>query len=88
MEIASGVLGEDASGEPAEIICDGVKEFCNIVCGNVTGKLAQRGKAVDISPPAEVDYLADGYNVLKGKQGLFYPLASTLGEILLILVEY
>jgi len=42
--IVSAVIGKDAKNESREIITDGVKEFCNIVCGNILAKLSEKGK--------------------------------------------
>jgi CheY-specific phosphatase CheX len=78
--VASSVMGEDASSEPDEILHDGVKEFCNIVCGNFTARMAQKGKTVNLSPPQDV--------VLSGNKKAFsFSLAFTDGEISLMLVE-
>lgn len=78
--VASSVMGEDASYEPDEILLDGVKEFCNIVCGNFTARMAQKGKTVDLSPPVDA--------VLSGdKKAASFALTSTEGEISLLLVE-
>jgi CheY-specific phosphatase CheX len=78
--IASNVMGEDASYEPDDILLDGVKEFCNIVCGNFSARMAQKGKTIELSPPVNT--------VLSGdKDAVSFSLASTAGEMKLILVE-
>lgn len=84
--IASGIIGENASGEPKEVISDGVKEFCNIVCGNIVAKMAQRGKSVDVGIPEEIAFSADGYNIVKGRKAVYFNLNSTAGDITLALV--
>jgi len=86
--IASSILGANVINEPGEIIADAVKEFTNIVCGNIISRLAQRGKKVEISPPLEAQYSrGSGYSLLKGRKSLQYPFISTAGDITLILAE-
>jgi CheY-specific phosphatase CheX len=78
--IASSIMGEDASCEPNDILLDGVKEFCNIVCGNFSARIAQKGKSVDLSPPLDTALSGD-------KSAVSFTLASTSGEMTLLLVE-
>ena len=85
--IASGVMGEDIKGGSKEDISDGVKEFCNIACGNIIAKLSQKGKSMDISPPQELVLSSDGYHIVKGKKAVYYPLVSPRGDSTLILIE-
>jgi CheY-specific phosphatase CheX len=49
--IASKIIGEDATRETEEMVEDAVGEFCNIVCGNVAARMAQKGVEVEIGPP-------------------------------------
>ncbi|NMB75342.1 MAG: hypothetical protein GYA21_09445 [Myxococcales bacterium] len=51
VEVASRILGQDATRESEEMVEDAVKEFTNLVCGNTAAALAQQGKDVEISPP-------------------------------------
>ena len=85
--IASGVMGEDIKGGSKEDISDGVKEFCNIACGNIIAKLSQKGKSMDISPPQEVVLSSEGYHIVKGRKAVYYPLVSPRGDSTLILIE-
>lgn len=85
--IASNIIGEEIKEESREVIADGVKEFCNIICGNIVAKIAKRGKTVDITPPKEVVYSVDGYHLIKGRRAIYYSLVSPEGDITLILVE-
>ena len=87
--IASGVMGENIKGGSKEDISDGVKEFCNIACGNIIAKLSQKGKSLDISPPQEVVLSSDGYHIVKGRKAVYYPLVSSRGrgDSTLILIE-
>ncbi len=85
--IASGVMGEDIKGGAREDISDGVKEFCNIACGNIIAKLSQKGKSMDIGPPQEVVLSSDGYHIVKGRKAVYYPLVSPRGDSTLILIE-
>jgi CheY-specific phosphatase CheX len=85
--IATGITGGDATNEPDDIITDGVKEFCNIVCGNIMAGMAKKGKTVDISPPSEAVLYPNGYNIIKRRKAVHYPMVSTEEELLLILIE-
>jgi len=85
--IASSILGVNVINEPGEIIADAVKEFANIVCGNIISKFAQKGKMVEISPPLEAAYTSDGYGLVSGRNAAYYPFISTAGDIELILAE-
>lgn len=86
--IASHILGINVINEPGEIIADAVKEFVNIICGNIISRLAQRGKRVDISPPIEAQYSKEsGYELVIGRKSIHYPFISTAGDITLILAE-
>jgi CheY-specific phosphatase CheX len=65
--IASNLLGEDATVEGLDVIEDSVKEFCNVVCGNVVAKLAKRGIKMSLGLPktlTTVPVSADGFSVL------------------------
>jgi CheY-specific phosphatase CheX len=85
--IASSILGINVINEPGEIIADAVKEFANIVCGNIISKFAQKGKNVEISPPLEVPYSKEGYKLVNSRKAIYYPFISTAGDIELILAE-
>lgn len=85
--ITSAIIGEDVKSESRELISDGVREFCNITCGNIIVKLSQRGKRMDINPPEEVIFFADGYHLVKGRKAIYYPLVSPKGNSTLILIE-
>ena len=83
LRIAAVFIGADTATE--EELRDGVREFCNIVCGNVMAVLARKGKAVDISPPKD---LVPGEAVSEGFAATRYPIATTiLGEQALIIVR-
>ncbi|MBI4710420.1 MAG: chemotaxis protein CheX [Nitrospirae bacterium] len=84
--VASKIIGEEVKKDNREAILDGEKEFCNITCGNIIAKMAQRGKAMDISPPMEINYSGGGYSLVKGGNAVYYPMASPEGNITLILV--
>jgi CheY-specific phosphatase CheX len=36
-----------------ELVIDALKEFCNVVCGNICGKLSQPEKPLEIGPPED-----------------------------------
>jgi len=85
--IASAIMGEDIDNSATELIKDGVKEFCNIVCGNIISKLSISGIEMDISPPKEAVSSDSGYNFLRGRKAIYYPLVSFKGDSALILIE-
>jgi CheY-specific phosphatase CheX len=85
--IASAIIGEDIDNSATEIIKDGVKEFCNIICGNIISKLSISGIEMDISPPQEAVSSGDSYNFLRGRKAIYYPLVSFKGDSTLILIE-
>jgi CheY-specific phosphatase CheX len=85
--IASGIIGENAAHETREVIVDGVKEFCNIVCGNMLAKLAQRGQSLNITAPEEILSPAEELGNIRSKKAVFFNLSSVEGEIALILVQ-
>jgi len=85
--IASAMIGKNVNNDPKEVISEGVKEFCNVACGNIIAKLSQRGNNVDIKPPEEVVFSADGYNLVRGRPAIYYPIISPKGVSTLILIE-
>jgi len=85
--IASAIIGEDIDNSATEMIKDGVKEFCNIVCGNIISKLSISGIEMDLSPPQEAVSSLNGYNFLRGRRAIYYPLVSFKGDGTLILIE-
>lgn len=86
--IAAGVVGDDCELEGDEIIIDGVKEFCNIVCGNVLAWLAQRGKSCELTPPRIYQYAdGKGYSAFAGRKAACFPLISATGDMYLYLIE-
>lgn len=67
MLITSRLLEDDAAGEDRDVVEDAVKEFCNIVCGNVMAKLAKRGVQMTLGLPktlTNMPVVADGFSVL------------------------
>lgn len=85
--VTAAVLGSDTAGISRELISDGVKEFCNIVCGNIIARLSQKGRSVDISTPREIPFSDNGYNLVKGRNAIYYPIVSPKGDSALILIE-
>jgi len=85
--IASAIMGQDSSGEDKEMVLDGVKEFANVVCGNILGKMAQRGKSVEISVPHVLEY-RDGYGLIGSGTSVAYQMPTTAGHATLVLVLY
>jgi len=87
LPIATGIIGLDASSESDAMLLDSVKEFCNIVCGNVIAGLARRGKRVDISPPETLTPQRGEYAAFYGAKAVAFPLANTTGEMTLYIME-
>jgi CheY-specific phosphatase CheX len=83
--IASAIIGQDASEEDRDMVVDGVKEFANVVCGNILGKMAQRGMSVEISIPHTLDY-GDGYGLIGAGPAVAYKMPTTAGNATLVLV--
>ncbi|HTU60595.1 MAG TPA: chemotaxis protein CheX, partial [Polyangiales bacterium] len=50
--IARRVLGP-ALALSDELVIDALKEFCNVVCGNICGKLSQPENPLEIGPPED-----------------------------------
>ena len=85
--MAASILGEDASAEDREMIVDGVKEFANVVCGNILARMAQRGKSVEITIPHIMEYKG-GYGLTGDGNTLVYQVPTTAGNSSLVLVVY
>jgi CheY-specific phosphatase CheX len=66
--IARRVLGAGVELSP-ELVVDALKEFCNVVCGNICGKISQAEAPLEIGPP-EDGLGADG----EGARSLLVPL--------------
>jgi CheY-specific phosphatase CheX len=66
--IARRVLGPSAELNH-ELVLDALKEFCNVVCGNICGKLSQAEAPLEIGPP-EDGLAATG----EGARSLLVPL--------------
>ncbi|UFS70775.1 chemotaxis protein CheX [Geomonas sp. RF6] len=79
--IACAILGEESvDEEPEDVLNDSVKEFLNIVCGNVAAKAAQKGKTIEILPPHLVHPASAGISVPSGSRGLFFTLHLSTAE--------
>lgn len=85
--ITYAIIGETVKDSSKELIIDGVKEFCNIVCGNIISKLSHSGKVLHINTPKEIAFTNGSYNLIKGRKALSYSLVSTEEKCLLILIE-
>lgn len=89
--LAGSVIGDDVSNDPEDIIIDGLKEYANIVCGNIIASFAKRGKSVEISIPHVLAHAgASGYGLTKQKGTIpvGFPIATTGGNIEVVYVEY
>lgn len=81
-EIAVKISGEDIEDDDITIIQDSVKEFCNIVCGNVMAKMAKMGKQIEITPPTILsNKKMDKYTPPEGRYLLAFPLIVPTGKV-------
>ena len=87
MLITSAIIGEPVKDNDHDLIIDGVKEFSNIVCGNIIAKLSHMGKIINIGTPQEVIFSEGSYNLVMGRKTIYYPFASTDSRGSLLLVE-
>jgi CheY-specific phosphatase CheX len=85
--VAGGLIEEDASDEPDDILIDSVKEFCNITCGSVMARMAKRGKRLHIDAPEEHEAESGKYELIKGRTAARYPIVSSAGNLQLFLIE-
>jgi len=80
--VAKAILDEDSvENEPVEVLDDSVKEFINIVCGNIAAKAAQRGHTIDITPPEMRSDSDSGIVVPHDHTGLMFPIYLSDGEV-------
>jgi CheY-specific phosphatase CheX len=87
-KVAEAVIGDSVDDEEPAMIVDGVREFCNIICGNVLAKFAQAGKNVEISIPHTLSSSDGGYGIVAGSSlSVGYTLATTEGDFSLIISE-
>jgi CheY-specific phosphatase CheX len=66
--IARRVLGASATLQD-DLVVDALKEFCNVVCGNICGKLSHAEAPLEIGPP-EDGLVSEG----EGARSLLVPL--------------
>ncbi len=80
--VAKAILDEESvENEPVEMLDDSVKEFVNIVCGNIAAKAAQRGHTIDITPPEMRSDSNSGISVPQDHTGLMFPIYLSDGEV-------
>ncbi len=80
--VANAILKDEATdNRSAEKMDDSVKEFVNIVCGNVASKATTLGYSIDISP-AQVRIQTEADLAIPANQtGLMFPIYLTDGEM-------
>lgn len=80
--VAKAILDEESvENESIEVLDDSVKEFINIVCGNIAAKAAQLGHSIDITPPEMRTDSNTGINVPQDHTGLMFPIYLSDGEV-------
>ncbi|MEW6775553.1 MAG: chemotaxis protein CheX [Bdellovibrionota bacterium] len=67
----------DLKNPSAEELDDVVKEFANVVCGNILARLAQEGKQAEIAPPERLGASTD----LGRDKALVFPVVTPDGEL-------
>ena len=87
MLVTSAITGETVKNNGSELVVDGIREFCNIVCGSIIAKLSHKGKIMDISTPQVAEFSNGSYNLVKGRRTICYPLVSTDDKGTLLLIE-
>lgn len=76
--VAKAILDEESvEDEDVEVLDDSVKEFINIVCGNIAAKAAQLGHSIEISTPE----MREDLNVPQDHTGLMFPIYLSDGEV-------
>ncbi len=71
---------DDVGPEPDEVLIDTVKEFANVVIGNVVAKAQIKGYKVDIVPP-ELLEVGDGLIAVPGNMvGVYFPVVVPNGS--------
>lgn len=85
--VTSEITGETVMDNASELVVDGIREFCNIVCGSIIAKLSHKGKIMDISTPHVVEFSNGSYNLVKGRRTICYSLVSTEDKGTLMLIE-
>ncbi len=80
--VAKAILDEDSvENEEVEVLDDSVKEFINIVCGNIAAKAAQLGHSIDITPPELRNGASGNLDVPENHTGLMFPIYLSDGEV-------
>lgn len=80
--VAKAILDEESvEDEDVEVLDDSVKEFINIVCGNIAAKAAQLGHSIEITPPELRPDCATGICVPQDHTGLMFPIYLSDGEV-------
>ena len=80
--VAKAILDEESvENETVEVLDDSVKEFINIVCGNIAAKAAQLGHSIDITPPEMRTDALSGVDVPQNHTGLMFPIYLSDGEV-------
>ena len=85
--VTTAIIGDTINDDETELIIDGVKEFCNIVCGNIIAKLSHKGKIIEIGTPEVIAIKNGVYNMVIGRRAIYYPLTTTEGDGTLLLIE-
>jgi CheY-specific phosphatase CheX len=79
--IARAILCEQSvEHEPVEVLEDTVKEFANVVCGNLAAKASQMGIDMEIHPPETLHPPQEGLPVPDGFTALSFPIHIQDGD--------
>ena len=80
--VAKAILDEESvDNEPIEVLDDSVKEFINIVCGNISAKASQLGHSINITTPELRNGNDGNLEVPADHTGLMFPIYLSDGEV-------
>ncbi len=83
--IAGAIVGPDLAAESRDIVIDSIREFVNIVSGNVIAKLVQSGASLELEPPRT---LTVDDPSLAAQRGVSCELASPEGNgVVIVLIK-
>ena len=86
--IARAILREESvADEPTEVLEDTVREFANVVCGNVAAKASQMGIDIEIHPPETLHPPQEGLPVPDGFTALSFPIHIQGGDRMELILQ-
>lgn len=71
--ISSKMFNEYIAESDNELLCDALKEFANIIAGNIISKISRDDAELDIDTPEVVDKL----KLIRGQEGILYNMHTS-----------